>query len=42
MAGCSARLPARPPRRYGDVICTTVPEIVVVMAYDFFSVFWWA
>ncbi|KAL4420936.1 hypothetical protein ABPG77_001419 [Micractinium sp. CCAP 211/92] len=27
---------------YGDVICTTVPEIVVVMLYDFFSVFWWA
>lgn len=28
--------------QYGDVICTTVPEIVVVMLYDFFSVFWWA
>ncbi|PRW59660.1 cyclic nucleotide-binding [Chlorella sorokiniana] len=27
---------------YGDVICTTVPEIAVVMLYDCFSVFWWA
>lgn len=25
----------------GDVICTTVPEIAVVMLHDCFSVFWW-
>ncbi|KAL4452783.1 hypothetical protein ABPG75_008445 [Micractinium tetrahymenae] len=39
---CTWAMSAPPARQYGDVICTTVPEIAVVMVYDFFSVFWWA
>ncbi|GAB4823709.1 hypothetical protein N2152v2_010755 [Parachlorella kessleri] len=27
---------------YGDAVPTTVPEIITIMVYDFFSVFWWS